>query len=43
MSTQVGNVHTNDGFFDVTFSICINNVVRGAWGAALINMWRPVR
>ena len=38
MSVCVGNVHTNDGFFDVTLSIVINNVVRGAWGAALINM-----
>lgn len=38
MSVGVGNVHTNDGFFDVTLSIVINNVVRGAWGAALINL-----
>ena len=38
MAVCVGNVHTNDGFFDVTLSIVINNVVRGAWGAALINM-----
>mmetsp|Transcript_29178 Transcript_29178/g.87233 ORF Transcript_29178/g.87233 Transcript_29178/m.87233 type:complete len:603 (+) Transcript_29178:309-2117(+) len=38
MAVCVGNVHTNDGFFDVTLSICINNVVRGAWGAALINL-----
>ena len=38
MSVCVGNVNTNDGFFDVTLSIVINNLVRGAWGAALINM-----
>ena len=35
MAVCVGNVHTNDGFFDVTLSLCVNNVVRGAWGAAL--------
>ena len=38
MAVCVGNVHTNDGFFDVTLSLCVNNVVRGAWGAALINL-----
>ena len=38
MAVCVGNVHTNDGFFDVTLSVCINNTVRGAWGAALINL-----
>jgi hypothetical protein len=38
MSVCVGNVHCNDGFFDVTLSIVVNNVVRGAWGAALINL-----
>ena len=38
MAVCVGNVHTNDGFFDVTLSLCVKNVVRGAWGAALINL-----
>ena len=38
MAVCVGNVHTNDGFFDVTLSLCVNNVVRGAWGAALLNL-----
>ena len=38
MAVCVGNVHTNDGFFDATLSLCVNNVVRGAWGAALINL-----
>ncbi|KAH8047740.1 aspartate-semialdehyde dehydrogenase [Aureococcus anophagefferens] len=37
MSVCVGNVHTTAAS-GVTLSIVINNVVRGAWGAALINM-----
>ncbi|KAJ1460665.1 hypothetical protein M885DRAFT_508778 [Pelagophyceae sp. CCMP2097] len=37
MSVCVGNVNTNDGFFDVSLSLVVNNVVRGAWGAALLN------
>jgi len=37
MAVAVGNVRVNDGFFDLTCSLVVNNVVRGAWGAALIN------
>eukprot|EP00929_Paragymnodinium_shiwhaense_P008032 TRINITY_DN111959_c0_g1_i1.p1 TRINITY_DN111959_c0_g1~~TRINITY_DN111959_c0_g1_i1.p1 ORF type:complete len:517 (+),score=125.75 TRINITY_DN111959_c0_g1_i1:115-1665(+) len=37
MAVAVGNVRANDGFFDLTLSVVLNNVVRGAWGAALIN------
>jgi aspartate-semialdehyde dehydrogenase len=37
MAVAVGNIRTDDGFFDLTFSVVLNNVARGAWGAALIN------
>jgi aspartate-semialdehyde dehydrogenase len=37
MAVAVGNIRTDDGFFDLTLSIVLNNVARGAWGAALIN------
>merc|ERR1719375_698963 len=37
IAVAVGNVRVNDGFFDLTCSLVVNNVVRGAWGAALIN------
>lgn len=37
MAVAVGNVRVNDGFFDLTCSLVVNNIVRGAWGAALIN------
>ena len=38
MAVCAGDVRVNDGFFDVTLSLCVNNVVRGAWGAALLNL-----
>eukprot|EP00656_Telonema_subtile_P040832 TRINITY_DN45916_c0_g1_i1.p1 TRINITY_DN45916_c0_g1~~TRINITY_DN45916_c0_g1_i1.p1 ORF type:complete len:253 (-),score=52.02 TRINITY_DN45916_c0_g1_i1:79-837(-) len=38
MAVAVGNIRTADGFFDVTLSLTVNNEVRGAWGAALINL-----
>lgn len=37
-AVAVGNIRTEDGFFDVTFSLVVNNEVRGAWGAALLNL-----
>ncbi len=37
MSVVVGNVDTEDDVFDVTFCLVVNNVSRGAWGAALLN------
>lgn len=38
MAVAAGNVRCpGDGFFDITLSVVLNNVVRGAWGAALLN------
>eukprot|EP00035_Acanthoeca_spectabilis_P022458 m.443852 g.443852 ORF g.443852 m.443852 type:complete len:456 (+) comp19019_c0_seq1:298-1665(+) len=38
MAVAAGNVRTpRDGFFDITLSVALNNVTRGAYGAALIN------
>jgi aspartate-semialdehyde dehydrogenase len=37
MSIVVGNIDTTDDLFDVTFCVVVNNVARGAWGAALLN------
>ena len=37
MSICVGNVVTDDELYDVKFCLVVNNVVRGAWGAALLN------
>ena len=36
MAVCVGNVHTNDGFFDVT--LFVRQQAWGAWGAALLNL-----
>ena len=32
----MGNVKVADGVFDILFSVVVNNVVRGAYGAALL-------
>ena len=32
----MGNVKVDDGVFDILFSVVVNNVVRGAYGAALL-------
>ena len=37
MSVCVGNVTCDDELYDVRFCLVVNNVVRGAWGAALLN------
>jgi len=38
MAVAAGNIRTpRDGFFDITLSVALNNVTRGAYGAALIN------
>ena len=37
MSVCVGNIYVDDELFDVSFCLVVNNVVRGAWGAALLN------
>ena len=37
MSICVGNIVTDDEMYDVKFCLVVNNVVRGAWGAALLN------
>lgn len=37
MSVCVGNVVCEDELYDVRFCLVVNNVVRGAWGAALLN------
>ena len=37
MSVCVGNIDVDDELFDVSFCLVVNNVVRGAWGAALLN------
>jgi aspartate-semialdehyde dehydrogenase len=37
MSVFVGQVNTNDEVFDLTFSFVVDNIARGAYGAALIN------
>ena len=36
MQVAVGNVKLNDGVWDVLFSVVVNNMVRGAYGAALL-------
>lgn len=36
MQVAVGNVKLNDGVWDVLFSLVVNNMVRGAYGAALL-------
>merc|ERR1719424_2804315 len=36
MQVAVGNVKLNDGMWDVLFSLVVNNMVRGAYGAALL-------
>ena len=42
MAISVGNIDATDECFDVKFCVVVNNVVRGAWGAALLNAeyWR---
>ena len=37
MSVCVGNVVCEDELYDVRFCLVVNNVVRGAWGAALLS------
>ena len=37
MAVCVGNVDAGDECFDVAFCLVVNNVARGAWGAALLN------
>jgi aspartate-semialdehyde dehydrogenase len=37
MSICVGNIVTDDELYDCRFCLVVNNVVRGAWGAALLN------
>jgi len=37
MSIAVGNLMVSSELFDITFSYVVNNIVRGAFGAALIN------
>ena len=36
MQVAVGNLKLNDGVWDVLFSVVVNNMVRGAYGAALL-------
>jgi hypothetical protein len=33
----VGNIDVEDDCFDVAFCVVVNNVARGAWGAAMLN------
>ena len=42
MAISVGNIDATDECFDAKFCVVVNNVVRGAWGAALLNAeyWR---
>eukprot|EP00041_Stephanoeca_diplocostata_P007450 m.105936 g.105936 ORF g.105936 m.105936 type:complete len:419 (+) comp16883_c0_seq1:318-1574(+) len=37
MAVAAGNIRTDDGMFDITLSVVLNNVSRGAYGAALLN------
>ena len=37
MAVCVGNADAGDECFDVAFCLVVNNVARGAWGAALLN------
>jgi aspartate-semialdehyde dehydrogenase len=37
MAICVGNIDAEDDVFDVSFCVVVNNVARGAWGAALLN------
>lgn len=37
MSVTVGHLNTKDEMFDLTLSFVVDNIVRGAYGAALIN------
>ena len=41
MAVCVGNVDAGDECFDVAFCLVVNNVARGAWGAALLNAVLP--
>ena len=36
MQVTVGNVKVSDGVWDICFSVVVNNMVRGAYGAALL-------
>jgi len=36
MAVSVGNVKLHDGSWDICFSLVVNNMVRGAYGAALL-------
>ena len=37
MAICVGNIDVEDDCFDVAFCVVVNNVARGAWGAAMLN------
>ena len=37
MAVCVGNIDVDDDCFDVAFCVVVNNVARGAWGAAMLN------
>ena len=37
MAVCVGNIDVEDDCFDVAFCVVVNNVARGAWGAAMLN------